>query len=351
MRFFFLSLILVCTSAFAQDCHTTDIPVDGTFTCNGTLFIDTPLIRQNPDDITFLNPLDIDADSIVISANIILDGAQGSTASTANENGGLAGPGASNGGSVLTSTPTPGGLGDPQDGEEGTDDPAVCASGAGGGGGQFAAGTQGGKCIINSSGTLGSVVGGNGGLIVPPSFIGGYGGGAGGKHASSFDVGTGGGGGGAIRITANVGTITIANGVRISARGGKGGNSIGIGGAGGGGGGGFVHLISPSTIINNGIFDLRGGDAGLNTSVSFPHGGIGGSGGNGKFILEVAGIQTPGSGLQDFSTAIPTSSTSSLKSDISCGTVAKKNNDSMMFQMIVGFMLVVLLSKFKKRGA
>ena len=347
MRYYPFLVFLLTTSAFA-DCQTSDIPPDGPYTCVGTLFIDTPLTRRNPDDITSLTPLDITADNVVITANITLDGAPGTTASSANENGGLAGPGATNGGSLITSIPTSGGLGDPQDGNPGGDDPAVCASGAGGGGGLFEAGTQGLSCVIDSANTPGAAPGGNGGLIVPFSLIGGYGGGAGGKDGSSFDVGTGGGGGGAIRIEATSGNITIANGVRISARGGRGGNSASIGGAGGGGGGGLIYLVSPTTIINRGVFDVRGGDPGLNNSVAFPQGGNGGRGGNGLFILEENSIQTSGSGLQDFSSGL-SSSTSSLKSDISCGTIAKKNDNSMMFQMFAGFALAAFASVILRR--
>lgn len=340
MRLFAFLILLTTTSAFA-DCFTTDLPTDGSFTCppGETLYIDTPLVRRNPDIFTSIAPLDISADNVVISANITLDGEAGSTDNTGNKDGGLAGPGASNGGSIVGNVPTSGGLDDPQDGDPGASDPAVCASGAGGGGGQFAAGSNGLACVTNSSGGTGTTPGGTAGLIVPSSLIGGYGGGAGGKHGSSFDVGTGGGGGGAIRITATVGTITIANNVRLSARGGKGGNSIGIGGAGGGGGGGFIHLISPTAIVNQGIFDVRAGDGGSNTSGAFPHGGHGGRGGNGLFILEENSIQTPGSGLQDFTTGSPVSSSSSLKSDISCGAVAKKNDNQLVLQMMLGFVL------------
>jgi len=145
------------------------------------------------------------------------------------------------------------------------------------------------------------------------------------------------------------GTITIANGVTISARGGRGGNSLAAGGGGGGGGGGNIYLLSNVAIVNQGILDVTGGQGGTTRSTP-PFGGVGGKGGDGRIRLDVNGAVTDLTGRQDFSTSIPTSSSSSLKSDISCGTVSKKNENTMLFQMIAGFMLIIIFSRLKKRA-
>ena len=228
----------------------------------------------------------------------------------------------------------------PEDGSAGIVDPS-CSSG-GGGGGAGSAGVNGFACPLGSSTSLGGSQ-----FAFPFPLTGGHGGGAGGEKAvaAAFDLGSGGGGGGAIYIDA-IGTISIADGVRISSRGGRGGNSVNIGGAGGGGGGGNIRFVSASAIINRGIIDVRGGDGG-GVRVASPQGGIGGAGGSGVFRTEI-GANPPNdlTGLQDFSSGTQTSSTSSLKSDISCGTVAKKNDNTMMFQMMMSFMFILIISQF-----
>lgn len=338
MRLFYFLLFLISIPAFAQDCHTSDLPTDGVFNCAGTLFIDTPLIRINPDVFTTLAPLEITAADVVVSANIILNGANGISTTTDNVDGAVGSLGASAGGGFFASSSNNGGTSSAQDGKAGAND-SNCGSGGGGGASISSAGQNGASC----SGS--SVLGGDGGDIASFSLIGGFGGGAGGVQETLpgptpvINLGLGGGGGGAIRITATSGTITIESGVRISARGGNGGNAPSVGGGGGGGGGGVIHLISPTKIINQGIFDVRGGSGGTS-----PSRGNGGRGGNGIFRFEENGVITDGTGLKNFG------SSSKLTSDISCGTVAAKPDEknNLAFQMMAGFMIVMFSSLISK---
>lgn len=274
-----------------------------------------------------------------ISANILMDGANGVLMTVDNTAGVNGGPGAFSGGGISGNTAEVG-LVPPEGGFQGQQD-GPCSSGGGGGASQVTNGNDGLVCtggtLIGAAGTTAS--------SFPGIISGGNGGGAGGeKNIGVFDLGGGGGGGGGIRIRAQAGTITIANGVQISAKGGNGGNSVNIGGAGGGGGGGTIHLIGDVAVVNQGILDVTGGSGGIATRAVTPRGGNGGAGGNGIIRIE-DGVNPPQdfSGRQDFSTGGPLgSSRSSLSSDISCGTVAKKNNDSMTFQVMIGFMLVLL---------
>ena len=344
MRFFFLIISLFHSIPLFADCYTADIDPFGPYDCNsGTLYINSTLQRRNPDISSNLAPLTIIADNIVIEADIVMNGADGATSFTGTDEGGAHGYGGTPGGSVLSGVPTSGGIEGPEDGKLGTDEPgSECASGAGGGGSFSSPGQPGTVCRISST-ISGTALAGAGGSQAPLSFIGGFGGGAGGT-VGSLNSGLGGGGAGAIKIETRAGgTITIANGVRITARGGRGGNSASIGGAGGGGGGGYI-LLKATTINNQGILDVRGGDGGTSTLVTFPRGGDGGRGGDGIFIIEENSVQTTGTGIQDFSTGLPTTSRSSLKSDISCGTLAKKNENTMLFQIMAGFLLAFAIS-------
>lgn len=332
--FYFLLLIPTISISAPPDCDDSDL-LAGTATCT-SLTINQNL---NLPGSGLAVPLSISVNgNVYIKANIILDGANGGLLTLATQSGVNGGPGGQPGGGIGGTFAEPGQT-IPEGGFPGPLD-ADCGNGGGGGSSQVNDGDPGGFC---DTGTQNGVPG-TSPQNFPSTLSGGFGGGAGGEKSTAgvYDLGGGGGGGGAIRIEAT-GTITIDDGVVISAKGGNGGNSVNIGGAGGGGGGGTIHLIAGVAITNQGIFDVSGGQGGKARLVA-PHGGNGGNGGNGIIRFEV-GSNPPEdfTGRQDFSTGIPTSNRSSLKSDISCGTLAKKNNDQMLFQMALGFMMIVLL--------
>lgn len=333
MGLFFL--LFLSMNAFAADC-VNSIPPTPAFCDN--LYINTPLNLS-----ASAGPIVVTVDGIVeIRANITVSGLDGSTISVSGTPGGSGGPGAGIGGGLD-------GLSSPEDGQDGTTangktppSDLVCGNG-GGGGGLFSAGDNGGVCATSTS-TFGA-----GGGVAPgtefdfgANFRGGYGGAAGGIAAAV--VGSGGGGGGAIHIIAD-GNVTIFPGVTIFARGGKGGNSTSVDGAGGGGSGGAIWIESTfGEIINYGTLNLVGGDGGTNPTTS----GDGGRGGDGVYQFNDINGLTTGSGLVP-PTIFPTSNSSSLKSDISCGSIAKKNDNSMMFQMFSGFALAAFASIFLRR--
>ena len=280
-----------------------------------------------------------------INANLTLDGSPGITAALGNNvPGGVAGPGAGNGGGTDGfSTPMNGDDPFPGSGTapgKAAPNDFACANG-GGGGALFSNGAAGATCP--TTGTLP----GDGGVAVfgtefdfGGNFRGGYGGGAGGTRAA--EVAPGGGGGGALHITAG-GNVTIATGVTISLRGGKGADSAVDGGGGGGGSGGALWIQSTGGIITNlGTINLTGGDPGE----SFNNLSDGGRGGDGVLqfddlngtINDSGLVSPPGTGTNSISRA-------KLSSDISCGTIAKENNNNnILYTMMTGFFLVSLLS-------
>ena len=278
---------------------------------------------------------------VEINADIILDGGDGFTMSANGTMGPQGGPGAEEGGGLLV------GEGQPQFGMSAssglapTNDP-VCNNG-GGGGGFISAGGNGSVCATATTamGLGGSIVSSSEFDFTGP-FRGGFGGGAGGADETSpgvFSIGSGAGGGGALHIISG-GTIKIKNGVRITARGGNGGNASAKGGGGGAGSGGVIWLQSSVSILNQGVIDVSAGRGGRNAST----GVSGGQGGNGVYRLESSSGIVSGNGVLNSS-----SSSSSLKSDISCGTIGKPNeNKNQFFQMMVGFGLVYLLAFFTK---
>lgn len=346
---YFLFLLTIPNLAFCIPCNETTFNVAAplnTYNCT-TLTVGAAGINKtgagNADPLQIIVTGDV-----VINGNILLDGANGVTLTADNTPGVAGGPGASGGGGISGNLGEDGQGLSVNDGVAGVNN-GTCGSGGGGGGGVLLAGDNG--AICSTPGTVGS---GGSALAYAGTIRGGFGAGAGGARAfmAGFDLGGGGGGGGGLYIQSTGGTITIANGVLISARGGRGGDSVDEGGGGGGGSGGVIHLDSAIGIINNGIFDVRGGDGGVSTKVAAPKGGNGGRGGDGVFRLEVATVFTDGTSRQDFSSGVPASSSQSLKSDIACGTIAKPNEEqNLLFQMMIGFILALTFGFMSKRYA
>lgn len=339
--FLFLSM-----GAFAADCIDAIPPTPAA--CDN-LYINNPINLS-----AAAGPIEVTVTGVVeIKANVSFNGSDGATlpAASAGTPGGSGGPGASRGGGLD-------GLSSPENGEDnalgnnianGKTPPAdgTCANG-GGGGGLFSAGTAGGVCATSGA------TQGDGGAAAPANefdfggnFRGGYGGGAGGITAAV--LGSGGGGGGALHIIAT-GNVVIHQGVTISAVGGKGGNATTVDGAGGGGSGGALWIQSSAgTITNYGTLNLVGGAGGTNSTTT----GDGGKGGDGAYKFEDINGTTSGSGLVPPS-IFPTQTTSpSLKSDISCGTLAKKNEqNNLALQMSLGFLMAMILrilSRYQKK--
>lgn len=346
--FYFLILLLTPALSFGQACTRATLAVadtngdgDGnpnTYSCT-TLTISTALNRT-PDGSA--SPIIVTVSgNVVISANISVNGGDGFTITADGVAGPNGGPGAvSAGGGVSGTEGQPSFSGNVEDGIAPPRN-GGCNEGGGGGGGFSAAGDPGKDCanVDSVSGTGGADWG-----SVFPLTRGGFGGAAGGAYDNgAYSVGSGGGGGGAIHIISTGGTITINSGVTIAARGGRGGNSTnigggGFGGGGGGGSGGVILLDGALGVTLNGILDVRGGARG--TSPGGGHGGAGKSGvyrvvANGSTVLEGTEVTTP---------TVTSSPITKFKSDISCGTIAKKNeNQQMMFQMMVGFAMIALL--------
>lgn len=345
MRSFSFLLLLSFFPAISEACTEADFvlppPPNNIYNC-ATLTISGAGINRTGDGNT--DPLTINVTGdVIINADIIIDGEDGQHLTSDNNSGGNGGPGAFAGGGIWGNFSESGTGFKSAVGGAGESGP-LCGAGGGGAAGDQTNGTAGENC---SEETLNVGSAGISSFSFPSPFRGGFGGGAGGSKnlgGAIFDLGSGGGGGGGLIINAG-GKITIAPGVRISARGGKGGDSTSIGGAGGGGSGGNIYLISAVEIINEGIFDVRGGDGGKVRTVT-PRGGAGGKGGDGIIRLEVAGSHTDYSGYQNFGPTTPAISANKLSSDISCGTVSsKKDNTSPLFQILVGFLLVALLPK------
>jgi hypothetical protein len=338
--FYFLLCLSLPSLSFAQTCTEASFPAGGG-TVNCTTLTINNAVNFTPS--SGAAPLEfIVTGDVVINANITIDGQAGKdSTSTDPTPGGVGGPGASDGGGISVSQGEPGLGGTPSDGNSHTNN-GVCNHGGSGGGGILVAGQDGALCA--AGGPPNAPPEGIGGVAsgFPSPFRGGFGAGAGGAITYSgpqYDIGAGGGGGGGLHIQSTSGIITIKNGARISARGGNGGNSLALGGAGGGGSGGVIWLQSILAINNKGIIDVRGGTGGINTSTATPRGGAGGSGGDGIFRSEIAGVITDSTGLTSFA------SPGSLKSDISCGTIVKPNEDKpLALQVMIGFALAFVLS-------
>jgi hypothetical protein len=345
--FYFLIPICFIQQSFALDCVSgapgagqVQINSGGVYNCDN-LFITTDLNLTGVGGAVLEINVALDTQ---ITANITLNGANGSNGNTAPLPGAAAGPGAGDGGGVD-------GLSNPENAEDdlagnnlangkaaATD---ICPNG-GGGGGLFTAGL-----IALVCGTTATPPGAPGSSAFPTEFDftallfrGGYGGGSGGLNTG--DVGTGGGGGGALHIV-SLGNVLIGPGVTISARGGIGGNAIGDGGGGGGGSGGALWIEATGTITNNGTIDLRGSDGGRNNLT----GAHGGAGGDGRFQFNGSNGTSNGTGLTPSS--IIAVSTPSLKSDIACGTIAKTNEEqNLLFQIMMGFVFAIMIGLCRK---
>jgi hypothetical protein len=244
----------------------------------------------------------------------------------------LGGPGGGDGGGNQTGPEDSPEL--PNGGSQGVSNPggaSVCGGG-GGGGGFSTNGDAGSSCAF-----AGGVAGLQYNLAI--LFRGGFGGGAGGTAEGNNppESGTGGGGGGAIWISAG-GNITI-NG-NIDVRGGSGGAGAVNSGGGGGGSGGAIRIQSLASIINNGTFLIAGGNGGAGNGA----GARGGNGSAGIFEFEDADNIVYGNGTG----AIPLPG-ESFNSSISCGAVKMKDDQNLLFQMMIGFALIVLISRIRGR--
>lgn len=260
--------------------------------------------------------------NVIISSSINLSGENGTVSNSDPFLGGLGGPAAGRGGGYngFSAEDSPEA---PLGGGQGS--PSVTCSGGGGGGGFITVGEGGFDCVgFGSGGAAGADS-----VFNPLALRGGYGGGAGGEGpAGTPIVATAGGGGGAIHIMA-AGSVLI-NG-SIIARGGNGGNGPVDGGGGGGGSGGVIWIQSSNQITNNALLDVSGGDGGsTNTTAK------GGDGGIGFLLLEDSDGVIQGTG-----TGASGNGSSSLKSDISCGTIMPEQKDSYQ-QLFYGFMLALI---------
>lgn len=341
MRFFFFPLALISFSAWSAPCTEADLVLGANLTCD-SLIVSTQKTITGPGMASGRIVVNV-LGNVEINADIILDGAHG-LSNVSSGNGGIGGPGAGDGGGYSFGSTEDAGIDDGFGGKF-TDNPdgktftnqTPCSSGGGGGG--FANnGQSGSKCATSTNPN-------NGGDSATTfdftlgQFRGGYGGGAGAYGSSSTTASLGGGGGGAIYIKAN-GTITIRQGVRISARGGNGGPHSSDGGGGGAGSGGAIWLESVLGINNQGILDTRGGTGGRNNST----GAHGGNGSDGRYRLDSAGAIQDGTGLKEVNSK-------KLSSDISCGTIAaaKQNeNKNLTLQLMMGFMLAMILGSVIK---
>ena len=332
MRIFvIIPLIIFPVKAWSQSCTggtiTTGVP-GNTYNCT-TLNISagTYNFPANADVVRVIVTGDV-----VIDSGVVLDlkGADGVSDTTETQPGGVGGPGASGGGGNNFGPEDADNL--PNGGERGTDDDIICAGG-GGGGGFATAGNDGSACSVPN--------GGSGGLFYDINllFRGGFGGGAGGfgDLGTPISIATGGGGGGALWISAN----NITNNGNIDVRGGSGGTGIAKSDGGGGGSGGMVRFQATGDIINNGTFLISGGAGGPGDAT----GTRGGNGSIGRFemtdsdnIIAGAGTGAIGNGSDE----------ESFSSSISCGAL-KMKNDQNVFQMIAGFMLIILISKIRGR--
>jgi hypothetical protein len=365
MRTFILTF-LICFPLYAQ----IDVG-SGTTPCTDITFL-TPTSDNTYEcstvNITSINigslndsglPLIIKATDAVIIGDVLFEGQNGSTGPFAA--GGASGPGGGGGGSYFGSTeagnPVPRGGNPPASGALCPDAVNDTAEGSGGAGGSLSSAGSPGKAgatiagggIVAAPGTAGTTVS----LDVNSFNFAGSGGGTGvlGCVAPGIDdePGSGGGGGGGIRIVA-AGDITI-NGL-IDVSGGNGGNGSNLGGGGGGGSGGIVILQTLSQINLAGTLDARFGSGGINGSAS-TNAGDGGDGAQGIIILEDQdGTVSGGVILGPAPIIRPVGGpgqASKLKSDISCGTVSKQQeNSKALFQILSGFALAFLMGSLLK---
>lgn len=235
--------------------------------------------------------------------------------------------------------------------------PATCtggsqAEGAGGAGGSLEDAGQPGLAGVEIIGTGTVVPGGLPGSTITIDInnltFAGSGGGAGERGCdNTFDIapGAGGGGGGGIKIAA-AGNVSIGT---INVSGGAGGSVSTNAGGGGGGSGGIIIIQSLGQITTTSLL-AESGAGGTNTAA----GGDGGNGAPGVIFLQDADGIVPGS-FSPATTPTPINGSTlagkgSFSSDISCGTIASKNeNKNPFFQMIIGFGFVLMISQVRRR--
>jgi hypothetical protein len=343
MRIFFISL-LFSLSAFAQvrpdgfcDENTITNPAgDLVYDCDTlTIGAGTHVIPAAAAPGQYLD-IQVAGDvTIADGAVIVLKGDDGVSDATEAQPGGVGGAGASDGGGNLAG---PTDASDPPNGGGQGGSTADC--GGGGGGGGFNGNAPLASTCVDGASTGAA---GTAGLDYDLSvlFRGGFGGAAGGlgEFAAPFQTGTGGGGGGAIWLRAG-GNITINGDINV--RGGNGGPGLSDSGGGGGGSGGAIRIQATGQLINNGTFFLAGGTGG-------PGNGSGARGGNGASgEYELSDVDNIIEGVGTGAVGISGGSGESFRSSISCGTVKMKNND-LIFQMMMGFALVMMASRIRGR--
>jgi hypothetical protein len=339
MRHFYFLLLLISFSVHAQIdygssvafCDDDDLEFGGDIQCGSLTISVSPTWQAGALPVN----VRVNGD-VIINAPLDLSGGNSNPdAGNFDDFFGIAGPGGGEGGHTNSAFPQDAvGISGGAKGSDG----AGCGGG-GGGGGYILAGVSGSDC--------GLVLGGAGGSafnsIFIDSFRGGFGGGSGGNGIST--IGGGGGGAGAIRIRAK-GNITIN--FNLTANGGAGGDSTGDGGAGGGGSGGLIWLQAIGNITNNATITASAG-AGGNSST----GGDGSAGSVGVIRLEDADGVISGSGNAAGADvrSVTSSSSATLKSDISCGMIkpAAEKDHATFFQMMMGFLIVVSVSFFMNR--
>lgn len=362
MRPFLFLLLLMPMASFAVDCTEADLlnfPTTPIPNPCDNLYVDADVtIDKNgalPDPAVVINV----TGEVIINADINLDGDAGANIAAGVDpaTGAVGGPGAGNGGGRNFA---------PQNGDDGAVFPApastsngnapnnatnVCGNG-GSGGGLFTAGSDGSQCtggsatLATGGTTYSAAVDST--LFNLVNFRGGYGGGAGDQSFDNTDESSsGGGGGGGLYINAGE-NITINTGATISARGGAGGPGLIDAGGGGGGSGGAIWLQSTGTITNYGTINVSGGVGG--TSIL---NGTGGAGGNGVYRLESSTGTITGSGvlLPSAPPAAPGAAAQNYTSDISCGTIAAKNEKENLAQMFIAFGLVAIVGFFIRKSS
>lgn len=336
---------------------------EATFTTGGTYNCQTVVISSDV-NVQGSSPLIIRVLSTVqINAVLSVDGSNGQNGGLTGANvislGGAGGAGGNSGGNCSLAAADNCATISFNDGDgagAGTGGTASgAAGGGGGGGGAFqSAGLNGEDGSAGHSGGNGGASYGSATSLKDSPQAGSSGGAAGNGHIP-FDEYTGGGGGGSggiLKIVAQ-GSISISSTGILRANGGDGGaasspgNSDG-GGGGGGGSGGLIHLISASTISNQGTIEARGGSGGPGPTTS--GGGDGGAGGLGFILIEnptgtITGT-APSNPTANFFTlqAIPLKTYSG---DFSCGGVIRSEADPKEFILafLLGLVVIAVLAR------
>ena len=369
MRYFFF-LLFIATPIFAQidfgsntatDCNNATFTVlsptsDNVYECRNVT-ITSPFGTADLVDQSL--PLNIKA-----TGTVSIDAIDFQGLSAVGNFGGTGGPGAGSGGDFLVSgnngSPASHG-GNTPTGTSTCSSPGDTAEGPGGGGGSlevagqngFIGGAPAGTGVIGPAGLAGTLIT----FDINNFTFAGSGGGSGevgclNNAPTGSNPGGGGGGGGGIFIRA-AGNVTITGGINVF--GGDGGIATNIDGGGGGGSGGIIVIQSLANIILTGAsLNADIGNGGANSTPSTIQ-GDGGDGAPGLIFLEdidgiiSGGTFTPTPTINPVGST-PTSESSSLKSDITCGTIAKPNDDqNPIMQMMMGFMLAFMLGLISKK--